>query len=256
MFASSTSSKRMIFILTISIMFTIVISHGALNFEILKQDPDGTYLGANERRITWTVDKKITNAKTEIGLMTLCPPEGVKIVAGSTHNSVKIDQNEYELTMQTDEHYKWQNTAAPTQPALDDDAMDLELNRRAREHEVWYTKNNLYFKHRIQVGNLEVLSDKEHRFIARQSYVDMYDDNDYYSQSNHMVDYDYNDASSMVYRGLMMSLMMNLFLGLCLCGSCALLLLGVFFYHGGWGRNPKRGCQYDVIEQCADPSVV
>eukprot|EP01083_Nonionella_stella_P303666 1052036_1 len=81
-------------------------------------------------------------------------------------------------------------------------------------------------------------------------------DNDYYSQSNHMVDYDYNDASSMVYRGLMMSLMMNLFLGLCLCGSCALLLLGVFFYHGGWGRNPKRGCQYDVIEQCADPSVV
>eukprot|EP01084_Bolivina_argentea_P019777 36786_1 len=186
MFASSTSSKRMIFILTISIMFTIVISHGALNFEILKQDPDGTYLGANERRITWTVDKKITNAKTEIGLMTLCPPEGVKIVAGSTHNSVKIDQNEYELTMQTDEHYKWQNTAAPTQPALDDDAMDLELNRRAREHEVWYTKNNLYFKHRIQVGNLEVLSDKEHRFIARQSYVDMYDDNDYYSQSNHM----------------------------------------------------------------------
>eukprot|EP01083_Nonionella_stella_P162048 531583_1 len=25
-------------------------------------------------------------------------------------------------------------------------------------------------------------------------------DNDYYSQSNHMVDYDYNDASAMVYR--------------------------------------------------------
>eukprot|EP01083_Nonionella_stella_P303665 1052034_1 len=87
--------------------------------------------------------------------------------------------------------------------------------------------------------------------VAHEEY-----DNDYYSQSNHMVDYDYNDASSMVYRGLMMSLMMNLFLGLCLCGSCALLLLGVFFYHGGWGRNPKRGCQYDVIEQCADPSVV
>eukprot|EP01083_Nonionella_stella_P223425 796272_1 len=56
----------------------------------------------------------------------------------------------------------------------------------------------------------------EEHHIAHEEYYNMdeltRDDNDYYSQSNHMVDYHYNDASSMVYRGLVMSLMMNLFL--------------------------------------------